>query len=163
MRSFHYLPPGPEEQRAFFGQLVGTLLGVVVVIVLSFQVSDPALRGVFWGGGAAGLWMLARTAWSLEKKARRAAVASVGVADNGLHLVDDKAQEQIVSWNEISEVGVNGGRLNVTWPGGSFSVGAREMQDGMEMIRAILQKSGHGDTSQDGFRPPTNFIPLDPK
>jgi hypothetical protein len=142
--------------------MVGTLLGVVVVIVLSFRISDPALRGVFWGGGAASLWLLARTAWSLEKKARRAAVASVGVADNGLHLVDDKAHEKIVPWHQISEVGVNGGRLNVTWPDGSFSVGAREMQDGMEMIRAILQGSGHGDASQDGFRPPTNFIPLDP-
>ncbi len=163
MRTFHYLPPGPEEQRAFFGQLVGTLLGVVVVVVLSFRVSDPALRGVFWGGAAAGLWMLGHTAWTLEKKARRAAMASVGVDEDGLHLVDDKALEKIVPWNEISEVGVNGGRLSVTWPGGSFAVGAREMQDGMEMIRTILQESGHGDTSQNGFRPPTNFIPLDPQ
>jgi hypothetical protein len=163
VRTFHYLPPGPEEQRAFVSQLIGTLLCVVIVMVLSFRLTDPALRGVFWGGCTAGLWMLGRTAWALEKKARRAAVASVGVAEDGLHIIDDKAHEQIVPWAQVSEVGVNGGRLSVKWPEGSFAVGAREMEDGMDMIRAILQESGQGGDSQDGFRPPTNFIPLDPK
>jgi hypothetical protein len=163
VRTFHYLPPGPEEQRAFVGQLVGTLLGVVIVVVLSFRLTDAALRGVFWGGCAASIWMLGRTAWALEKKARRAAVASVGVSEDGLHITDDKAHEQIVPWPQVTEVGVSGGRLSVTWLDGSFAVGAREMEDGMDMIRAILQESGQGGDSQDGFRPPTNFIPLDPK
>jgi hypothetical protein len=163
VRIFHYLPPGPEEQRAFVGQLVGTLLGVVIVVVLSFRLTDPALRGVFWGGGAASIWMLGRTAWGLEKKARRATVAEIGVAEDGLHIVDDRAHRQVVLWTQVSEVSVNGGRLSVTWPDGSLAVGAREMEDGMEMIRTILQQSGHGGESQNGFKPPTNFIPLDPK
>ncbi len=82
--------------------------------------------------------------------------------EDGLYIIDDKAHEQVVPWTQVSEVGVSGGRLTVTWPNGSFAVGAREMKDGMDMIRAILQQSGQDAGSRDGFRPPTNFIPLDP-
>jgi hypothetical protein len=114
-----------------------------------------ALRGQHLDAGTHGV--------GSGKETRRAAWLSVGVSEDGLHITDDKAHEQIVPWPQVTEVGVSGGRLSVTWLDGSFAVGAREMEDGMDMIRAILQESGQGGDSQDGFRPPTNFIPLDPK
>ena len=163
MRTFHYLPPGVEEQRAFVTQLLGTLLGLAIVVVASFRVLDATLRGALWGAGLALLWMLVRAAWALEKKARRAALSHIGVDDDGLHLVDENAREQKIAWSEISQADVSGGKLRVTWPDGVLEVGAREVQDGMEMVREVLQKCGAASEAATGFKPPTSFIPLDPK
>lgn len=167
MQTFHYLPPGAEEQRTFVVQFVGTLAGVVLLVALSFAVQGAA-RSVLWGGGVAMIWLLARAAWQLEKKARRSSMAEIGVADDGLHLTDDTGQVRIVAWPQISACDVTGGRLRVLWPDGQLLVGAREVQDGMDMVRAVLQKTGGSLPSDEaadegGFKPPSNFIPLDPR
>ncbi len=127
MRTFHYFPPGTEEQQAFVAQFLGTLLGwIVIAALLKFWAREAPAIGMLIGAALALLWMLARTAWALEKKAQRSQNAEIGVDDEGLHITDDRGQTQLIQWDEISDLSVAGGRLIVTWPGGTFAVGARE-------------------------------------
>jgi hypothetical protein len=149
------LAAGAGRTAGLFRSLVGTLLGVVVVVVLSFQVSDPACAACSGAVAqpACGCWRAPR---GLEKKARRAAVASVGVAKTGCTWWMTKRMRQIGRGRD-SEVGVTADAFR-EWPA-AVSRGRREMQDGMEMIAPFLQGAVTGE-EQDGFGP-DNFIPLD--
>jgi len=160
--TFHYIPPGPEEQRAFLMQLLGTVLTLGIVAALSFWTHDTSAKAVLWGGALAAIWMLARGAWSLEKKAQRAQHAEIGIGADGLHITDAKAQSTIIKWQDISECQVIGGRLRVEWPDGKISIGAREIQDGMTLVRRVT-KMWAEHTRGDKPSPPSNFIPLSPR
>jgi hypothetical protein len=160
MKTFHYLPPGVEEQRAFVMQLLGTLLGVGVVAFLSWTTRDAQLRAVLWGAALAVIYMLGRGAWQLELKARRSQLGEITLAEDGLHLIDREGLEQVVDWKSITACDVQGGKLRVVWPAGQLSVSAREVQDGMEMVREIAQIWSRANGQQTQA---SNFIPLTPK
>ena len=140
MRTFHYLPPGTEEQRAFALQFMLTVAGVGVAGFLAWRASESGLRVLCLAGIVALIYTLAKSAWEMEKRARRAQVAQIQVADDALILTDER------------------GVLTVTWNGGSFAVGARELENGMDLIRAVHAAR---ERAQGRFAPPTNFIPLD--
>lgn len=161
MRTFHYLPPGPEEQRGFVMQLGGTLLGLVLIAGLWFGAHDVTVRGVLIGAGVAAVFQLGRSALALEKKAQRSQNAEIGVDAIGLHLTDATGNTQVVAWQEITECGVQGGRLVVSWMGGQLAVGAREVEDGMTLVQQVLQKWQGEDTAPHPT--PSNFIPLTPR
>jgi hypothetical protein len=108
------------------------------------------------GAGAALVFRLANSAWRLEKRARRAQYAEIGVDETGLHLTDDTGQTRALAWDEIQDIGVKGGRLNVKWNGGTFAVGSREIEDGMTLVRLVMQRG------QDEPPRKSNFIPLEP-
>jgi len=164
MRTFQYFPPGPEEQRAFVVQLFGTVLAWIIIALLwKFWARDAAMIGVLVGAALGAFWMLARSAWTLEKKAQRSQNAEIGVDDAGLHITDDRGRTQSIAWSEISDLKVVGGRLTVTWPGGQFAVGARELEDGMTLMNQVMKYRG-GDPERDSLPPPpSNFIPLSPR
>jgi hypothetical protein len=158
MRTFHYLPPGTEEQRAFALQFMLTLVSIGIALFLAWKTPEPVLRGLCFGAVGALLYTLVRSAWNLELKARRAQVAEIGVAEDGLHWRDEKDHETFVAWIDISEVGISGGRLTIEWKGGKLIVGARELEEGMDLIRAVHNAR---ERALGRFTPPTNFIPLD--
>jgi hypothetical protein len=151
MREFHYFPPSQDDQRAFIMQLLGTVLGLIVVAVLFWKTPTFELRAVLVGAGVAILWMLGSAAWRLEKKARRSQLAKVGFDENQLDVVDWHGAESNIFWNEITLCEVKGGKLLVEWNGGKLHVGARELEDGMEFVQHVAKKV-HGDKS--------TFIPL---
>jgi hypothetical protein len=151
MREFHYFPPSQDDQRAFIMQLLGTVLGLIVVAVLFWKTPTFELRAVLAGAGVAILWMLGSAAWRLEKKARRSQLAKVGFDENQLDVVDWHGAESNIFWNEITLCEVKGGKLLVEWNGGKLHVGARELEDGMEFVQHVAKKV-HGDKS--------TFIPL---
>jgi hypothetical protein len=151
MREFHYFPPSQDDQRAFIMQLLGTVLGLIVVAVLFWKTPMFELRAVLVGAGVAILWMLGSAAWRLEKKARRSQLAKVGFDENQLRVVDWHGAESNISWDEITLCEVKGGKLLVEWKGGKLRVGARELEDGMEFVQHVAKKI-HGDKS--------TFIPL---
>ncbi len=160
MRTFRYFPPGADEQRAFVMLFVGTLLGLAAIgALLWFVVREEGRRAILWGAGAALVWSLGRAAWRLEKKAQRSANAEISVGDDGLHLSDEHARSVVVAWDDLT-FGVVGGRMALSWPDGKLEVGAREIEDGMELMRAIGEKKN--GPARPGFTPPSNFIPLDP-
>jgi len=154
LKTFHYFPPAPEEQRAFFVQFLGSLVALVFLGVL-YYLKVRLNSGVLLGTALGVIYLLARSAWTLEKKARRSAVAQIAVGDDGLHLTDENENAQIVAWNDLN-VDISGGRLSLSWPDGKLVVGARELENGMDLVRAVSQHCAHPDK-------PTNFIPLEPK
>ena len=159
MKTFHYYAPAPEEQRSFALQFLGTLLGLGVAAWLFFHSHDGGFRAVLIGAVLGLFWRLWGAAWQLEQKARRAQNAVIGVDKDALHLTDSAGKAQIVPWSEIQELAVKGGRLSVTWNGGSFAVGSREIEAGMTLVRLVMNKG------QDEPPPRTksNFIPLEPR
>lgn len=159
MRTFHYLPPGLEEQRGFALQCLGTLLGLALIVALCCWTRDAGLRGVLAGAGLATVFKLGHSAWMLEQKAQRSQNAEIGMDGDGLHLVAASGGSQTVKWDDITECGVQGGRLAVKWDGGQLVVGAREIEDGMTLVREVMQKR-QGETLSPT---PSNFIPLNPR
>lgn len=164
MQTFRYFPPGLEEQRSFLLQLLGTILGLAFIAFLWTRTADATTRAMLVGAGAAVVWMLARTVWSLETKAQRSQNAEFGIDDDGLHIINPAGATQVVAWADITHLEVIGGRLTVEWPEGQVSVGARELEDGMTLVREVMDRYNQATGQGDGaFKPPSNFIPLDPR
>ena len=159
MRTFHYFPPAPEEQRGFVIQLGGSLLGLVAIGVLAWRATDAGLRGVMIGTAIGVLTILARSVWHLETKAQRSQNAEIGVDEKGLQITDAAGKTQFVNWNEIEKTEVLGGRLKVNWANGELKFGSREVENGMQLIELIAAK---GQSTPD-FAANSNFIPLAPK
>ena len=155
--TFHYLPPAPEEQRAFVIQFLGTIAALVAIGVLWFVWTDK--RAVLIGAALGAIYILARSAWSLEIKARRAQNAEIVLDDETLSITNRDGKTQTFRIKDIEKCEVRGGRLVVTVNKHRvLEVGARELTNGMTLIEELLRRW----SKEDGvFRPPSNFIPLD--
>lgn len=151
MREFRYFPPSQDDQRAFIMQLLGTVLGLIIVAILFWKTPTFELRAVLVGAGVAIVWMVGKAAWRLEKKARRSQVAKVGFDEKQLFVTDWHGLQSKIAWGKITACEVKGGKLLVEWKGGELHVGARELEDGMEFVQHVAKKI-HGDKS--------TFIPL---
>ena len=167
MQTFHYHPPAPEEQRGFVMQFLGTLLGLVLIAVLWWWTTEMVVRGVLIGAGLATILRLGQAAWQLEKKAQRSQNGEIGVDDDGLHITDSAGQTQLIKWQDITKCHVINSRLTVEWEKGQIAIGAREMQDGMTLVREVTSRWARhtkGEDVSDHQPPaPSNFIPLMPK
>ncbi len=131
MRTFRYLPPGTEEQRAFVLQFLGSLLGVAALVAMIFATREMALRGILIGAIGATLWILLRVAFALENKARRAEHASLTIDAEAFTAVDAREYSQRIFWRDVGKCESRGGRLSLQWQGENgaqcFVVGAREI------------------------------------
>jgi hypothetical protein len=161
MPTFRYFPPGSEEQKNFALQFLGTLLALALAAFLFYAASDVLLKAVLAGAGAGLLWLLGRAAWQLEKKAQRAQQAQIEIDEDGVLLTDARGHTQRVLWREITVLEVRGGRLHVAWSDGELTVGAREVENGMALVREITRRYQRRDDG--GQTTPSNFIPLEPK
>jgi hypothetical protein len=113
--TFRFLPPSPEESRAFLAQLGATLLSFVVIGVLFWRSNEAGLRAVLIGAGIGTLFLLARAAWKLELKAARAQRGSLAIDGEGFTLSLDANKTHRVAWHEITNLEVRGGKLHVAW------------------------------------------------
>jgi hypothetical protein len=163
--TFRYLPPAPEEARAFAYQFAGTLAGVLLLGLAWARIEGvrPMLLGTLLGL----LYLLGRSAWALELKARRSQVAEIEVGEEGVRFREEKG-ETLWPWPEIEECEVRGGRLVLRSRRGEKmeerSLSARELEEGMQLMGEVAArwKNSRGEGPR-GFVPPTNFIPLSPK
>lgn len=159
LRTFHYLPPAVEEQRAFAIQFVGSFIALGLVgAAWLMRLSMPFDASVLWGVAAGVIYLLARSAWKLEMKAQRSSRSEIALTATALLITDGRGQTQRVDWTAFSSIDVQGGRLMLQWPGGQFTVGAREIEDGMTLVNEVMQRSGRSQQ-----RTPSNFIPLEPR
>lgn len=163
MQTFHYLPPGPEEQRGFVMQFVGTLAGLALIAALWWWAHDPAMKGVLLGAAVGTIFLLAKGAWQLELKAQRSQHAEVGVGDEGLSITDARGQTQSVKWQDVVDCRVVYSRLTIVWPGGQIAIGAREMQDGMVLVQEVTRQWIKHTRGEDEPPAVSNFIPLTPR
>ena len=162
MQTYRYFPPGPEEQRGFVIQLVGTVIALAVVGILFRYHRDPARTGILIGAAAGLLWLVGRTAWGLEKKAQRAQHAALELDDEALHVTDSTGATQVVKWTAITRYDVVGGRMTLEWPGGKLAVGARELENGLTLVREV-QRLRTASTLGPAPNGRSNFIPLEPR
>ncbi len=156
MKTFHYFPPAPEEQRGFVIQLSGSLLGLIAIGIFAWRTTDMGLRGAMIGAAIGVLVVLARSVWHLETKAQRSQNCEIGVDENGLQITDAAGKTQNISWSEIQKTEVTGGRLHVVWASGELKFGSREIENGMQLIELI---AAQGRSTPD-FAASSNFIPL---
>lgn len=156
MKTFRFFPPTPEEQRLFKMQLYGTLLTISVVIYFFTRTYDQSLRGALIGVVLGTLFLLTRSAVQLEGKAQRAQNSKIVVQDDGFEMTDAQGNTETIAWEQIESSEVSSGRLLIKWQGGELKFGAREVENGMELIR-LLAAQGKS-TSGSGT---SNFIPLD--
>lgn len=160
LQTFRYLPPGVEEQRAFAMQVLATLLSVGIAVALSFSTRESGLKAVLWGASLATIWMLARAAWQLELKARRSQHEEIRVDENGLHFEKENGST-LWAWRDIEECEARGGKLSVKTAQSTLELSAREVENGMELLREIVSRwhQAHGHETEK----PSNFIPLSPR
>lgn len=168
MKTFHYLPPAPEEQKAFVAQLLGTIVALAMIVAAWMFSNETRMHAILAGVALGVLYLLANIAWKLEVKAQRAQNAEIVLDEDELRITDRNGHTQAIPIKEIEKCDVRGGRLVVIYQGHRvLEVGARELFDGMTLVQELLAKwSGKdsgSDSSQNGFKPPTNFIPLDPR
>lgn len=156
MATFRYYAPAPEEQKSFAVLCLGSTLAIVTIAVMGVWKHDLGLRSVLVGAGLAVVYQLGRAAWQLEMRGQRAAKASVCVEPEELVVTDYKGRVTRVPWISVNGVDVAGGKLVLQWPGGRFSAGARELENGMALTQAILD-------ALPKKKKPTNFIPLEPR
>jgi hypothetical protein len=173
LSTFHFFPPAPEEGRAFFMQLLGAVLSLTVIGVLAFKTAEPGLSGVLIGAGIGVVFLIGRNAWQLEQKAARAQWSEIAIEENsgealGFSFTNPKNQTQFVAWQQIETLEVRGGRLYLAWrdeknQNYELQFGAREIENGMELIRLIAARGASTPAPGENFTPPSNFIPLKPK
>ncbi len=164
MKTFHYLPPAPEEQKAFVAQFLGTVVALAIVAAAWFFLPEPRMRAILIGVSLGAIYLLAQAAWKLEVKAQRAQRAEIILDENELRITNRKGQMQVVAIKEIESCETRGGRLVVVHKGNRvLEVGARELFDGMTLIQELVAKWAGETASPNGFQPPTNFIPLEPR
>ncbi len=164
MKTFHYLPPAPEEQKSFVAQLLGTIVALAMVFAAWFFWRETRMHAILIGVGLGAIYLLAQVAWKLELKAQRAQNAEIILGDDDLQITDRHGKTQTLLIKDIENCEVRGGRLVVIYKGKQvLVVGARELFDGMTLVQELLAKWSGKDSAQNGFQPPSNFIPLDPR
>ena len=155
---FRFLPPAPEEARAFAIQFVGSLLALLGLALAFWRLES--MRPAVVGAALGLITIVARSAWALELRARRSQRGGIEVGDAGVRWSDGR-REQTLLWSEIEACEVRGGKLHLCGAGAEIEVSAREVEDGMKMIEEISARWKNG--GKRGFVPPSNFIPLSPR
>lgn len=163
MNTFHYLPPAPEEQKSFVAQLLGTIVALAMVFAAWFFMHETRMHAVLIGVSLGAIYLLIQAVWKLELKAQRAQNAEIVLDETELRITNRKGETRTVVIKEIEKCEVRGGRLVVVHQGNRvLEVGARELFDGMKLVEELLKKWS-GDKTTNEFKPPTNFIPLEPR
>ena len=159
---FRFVPPAPEEARAFALQLAGSLLALLGLALVFWRLES--LRPVSLGAAAGLIYVVARSAWALELRARRSQLGGIAVDEAGVRLHDGR-REQALAWSQIQTCEVRGGKLHLNGAGDAgerieLAISAREVEDGVKLIEEIAVRWKNG--GKRGFVAPSNFIPLSP-
>lgn len=157
-QEFRFLPPAPQEARAFAIQFVGSLLALLGLALAFWRLES--LRPALLGAALGLIYIVARSAWALELRARRSQLGGIEVDDVGVRWSDGR-REQTLLWSQIEACEVRGGKLHLSGAGAQIEVSAREVEEGMKMIEEISARWKNG--GKRGFVPPSNFIPLSPR
>lgn len=155
MRVFRYLPPSPEETRAYYMFAFGAFLGQLMAFSLAVMAPNPASGAIAVGGGMAILARFGMATWQFDTRRRRARNARIELEGNGLRITNDRGSSTFVRFNEVDEAESKNGRLQLRFRGQKFGFGAREVENGMMLTQEILKSVAKPNK-------PSTFIPLEP-
>ena len=94
MKTFHYLPPAPEEQKSFVAQLLGTIVALGLVAAAWIFLKETRMHAILIGVSLGAIYLLAQVAWKLEVKAQRAQNAEIVLDETDLRLTNRKGETQ---------------------------------------------------------------------
>jgi hypothetical protein len=155
MRVFRYLSPSPNETRAFYIFAFGAFLGQLMAFSLAMISTESGAKAIAFGGGLAILARFAMATWQFDTRRRRARNASIELQSDGIRIINPNGGATFVRFDEIDEAHSKNGRLEIRFRGKKWSVGAREIENGMILTQEILKKTVKTQA-------PSNFIPLEP-
>ncbi len=154
MRIFRFLPPSPQETRAFYVFAAGAFAGQLMAFSLVFIARDPGKAALAIGAGLAILCRFGFATWQFDSRRRRAQKARIELENNGIRIVGEKGAATFVRFDEIELAESKNGKMNLGFRGQKFSFGAREIENGMGLMQEILRRVAKPNT-------PSNYIPLD--
>lgn len=155
MRIFRFLPPSPQETRAFYIFALGAFLGQLTAFSLVFIARDPGKAALAVGAGLAILARFGVATWQFDSRRRRAQKGRIELESNGLRLVNERGAATFVRWEEIDLAESRNGKMNLSFRGQKYSFGAREIEGGMGLTQEILRRVAKPNL-------PSNYIPLEP-
>ncbi len=157
VRIFRYLPPSPNETRAFYVLAFGSFVGQFVAF--AFALGAPsAMQGavaVAVGGGLAILARFFGATWAFDSRRRRARNGRIELESDGVRYFNENGQATFVRWDEITKADTKNGRLQLEFRGKKWSFGAREVENGMALTQEITRRVAKPQSK-------SNFIPLEP-
>ena len=155
MRIFRYLPPSPDETRAFYFLAFGSFVGQFVAFAFALGAPNAMAGAVAVGGGLAILARFFSATWQFDSRRRRARNGRIELESNGLRFFDEKGAGTFVRWDEITKADTKNGRLQLEFRGRKWSFGAREVENGMALTQEITRRVAKPQSK-------STFIPLEP-
>lgn len=140
---FRYTPPAPEEWRAVFIQIAGSLLAFL--LYSWWQALQPHFNIALFLGITFGLlYLLFRSAAHLNAKWRRSRAATIELTPDAL-LLRENGRETLVPWSRIKRCEAVETKVQITWTEGdterSWSFSPREVADGQTLAREMRQRA----------------------
>ena len=155
MRTFRYLPPSPDETRAFYVLAFGSFIGQFVAFALVIAAPNPSAQWVALGGGLAILARFVGATWQFDMRRRRARNGRIELESDGVRFFTESGKKTFVRWDQVTKADTKNGRLQLEFRGRKWSFGAREVENGMALTQEITRRVAKPQSK-------SNFIPLEP-
>ncbi len=155
MQIFRFLPPSPDETRAFYMFAVGAFLGQLVAFFLALSAPNAGASALAIGGGLAILFRFGTATWQFDSRRRRAEKGAIELESNGFRSINETGKAMFVRWDEIERAESKNGRLQLEFRGQKWGFGAREVENGMVLTQEILRRVAKPKSN-------STFIPLEP-
>ncbi len=155
MRIFRFLPPSPQETRAFYILAAGSFTGQLMAFSLVFIAPNGGAKAIAVGGGLAILYRFGFATWQYDKRQRRARKSRIELESNGIRIVGEQGNASFVRFDEMDVAESKNGKMTIQFRGQKYSFGAREIENGMGLTQEILRRVAKPQTI-------SNYIPLEP-
>ena len=137
--TFRFLPPAPEEWRAFWVQCGGCALALVVALCIPpVRSNSVVLCGVALGVA----FLLFQSARALTGKRKRAQTWRVEISSQSLNIF--QARETVILWRDISRCEAVENKVVIVTDKGEWGFAPREWENGQALAREIKQRATPG-------------------
>ncbi len=155
MRIFRFIPPSPQETRAFYIFAMGAFLGQLTAFSMVVLANNAGKAALAIGAGLAIMARFGLATWQFDSRRRRASRARIELENEGLRLINERGAATFVRWDEIELAESKNGKMNLGFRGQKYSFGAREIENGMGLTQEILRRVAKPTSV-------SNYIPLEP-
>ena len=137
--TFRFLPPAPEEWRAFWIQCGGCFLAMLAAFGFpAVRANSTVLIGVSLGV----TFLLFGSARSLIERRKRA--RSWRIELSALHLTIHQTAETVISWRDIVRCEAVENRVRIVTNDSAWEFAPREWENGQALAREVKQRATPG-------------------